>query len=731
MSIFRWQVVLVLFCYFPVIKAQDVKSERPRLGLVLSGGGAKGFAHIGAIKVFEEAGLKFDFIGGTSMGSIIGGLYSLGYHPDTMVKIISSQNWSNLMSDRIPRQFIPIEEKFNADRFVATFPIKRRRLQMRQGMYNGQLIELLLAHYTSQSYKHYYFKDFPVPFICIGADLENGTSVLLDRGVLHKALRASMSIPSYFTPVRYNDRYLVDGGVVNNYPVADVKEMGADLIVGVDVQSGLRHPEQLNSLVKIMNQVIAFYRMEANKQGVEQTDIYVKPDLGTYDVMSFNENDTIIKLGEAAARKLLPQLKKLADSLDQFGPGKSRKLDAKPIDSVFVTSIQYRGLNKVSRDFLEGALRVEARSWLKPNDLSLGILRAYGSGFFESVNYHFLPDIEGVVLVVEVVEAGSGILGAGIHYDSDYKVALLLNATFKNLLIKGTKLFVDLNLGENPRISGFYLIDRGRKPGFGLRLTSFGLDFNQYSKNNVIDVFSTKQNKIELFTQISRRNTLQFRTGFEFEYIKMVSNLSPDATNSHNSFLTAFVNWLADTYDRSSFPTRGIQFNLKGKFIVPVKLNWEDDIFSNALMFQMRFTKNSPVSRRSTFRTTINAGFTIKDNLPPPQHWFVLGGQSYSSYYDGFIPFTGLRFIEQAGLYNLMGGFAWQYQLHRKFYLTLKWDLGYLSDDMENMMRDPKLISGFGITAGYDSFIGPVEFSLMGSNQHSSMLNFLNIGYWF
>lgn len=730
-SIFRWQVVLLLVCYFPLIKAQDVKSERPKLGLVLSGGGAKGFAHIGAIRVFEEAGLKFDYIGGTSMGSIIGGLYALGYHPDTMVKIIGRQNWNALMADRIPRRFIPIEEKINADRFVATFPIKRRKLQMRMGMYNGQLIESLLAHYTSQSYKHYYFKDFPVPFVCIGADLENGSSVLLDRGVLHKALRASMSIPSYFTPVRFNDRFLVDGGVVNNYPVADVKAMGADVIVGVDVQSGLRHPEQLNSLVKIMNQVVAFYRMEANKLGVEQTDIYVKPDLGDFDVMSFSDNDSIIKLGEAAARKVLPQLKHLADSLDQFGPGKTRKLDAKPIDSVFVTSIQYRGLQNVSSDFLEGALRVEARTWLKITDLSLGILEAYGSGFFESVHYHFLPDIEGVVLVVEVVEASSGLLGAGVHYDSDYKVALLLNATFKNVMIKGTKLFVDLNLGENPRISGFYLIDRGRKPGFGLRLTSFGLDFNQYSENNVVDVFSTNQNKIELFTQISRKNTLQFRTGFEFEYIKMVSNLDPGSTNSYNSFLTAFVNWHADTYDRSSFPTRGIQFNLKGKFIVPVKQNWEDDIFSNAWMFQMRFAKNSPVSRRSTIRTTINAGFTIKDDLPPPQHWFVLGGQSHGSYYDGFIPFTGLRFVEQVGLYNLVGSFVWQYQFHRKFYLTLKWDLGYLSDDMEEMMSDPQLISGFGITAGYDSFIGPVEFSLMGSNQSSGMINFLNIGYWF
>ncbi|MBG0781528.1 MAG: patatin-like phospholipase family protein [Bacteroidales bacterium] len=722
---------LLFFSTLNIVSAQESRNERPKLGLVLSGGGAKGFAHIGAIRVFEEAGLNFDYIGGTSMGSIIGGLYALNYHPDTMAKIMGQQNWNTLMADKIPRRFIPIEEKSNADRFVATFPIKQRKLQMRQGLYNGQMIESLLAYYTSQSYQYNSFKDFPVPFICIGTDLEDGSSVLLDKGVFHKALRASMSIPSYFTPVQFNDRLLVDGGVVNNYPVKDVKAMGADVIIGVDVQTGLHHPEQLNSMVKIIDQVTAFYRMEANKLGIEQTDIYIKPELGNFDVMSFEDYDSIISLGEIAARKMLPRLKRLADSLDQLGPGLERHLIGRPLDSVFVSSIQYRGLDKVSLNFLEGALQIKAREWLKLKDLSMGIMQAYGSGFFETVSYHFLPDIEGVVLIVEVVEAGSGILGAGVHYDSDYKVALLLNGSFKNVFIRGSKLFVDLNLGENPRVSGFYLIDRGKKPGFGLRLTSFGLDFNQYDKNNVVDVFSTNQNKIELFTQLSRKNTLQFRTGLEFEYIKLISNLDPTSSNNYNSFLTLFVNWIADTYDRSSFPTRGIQFNLKGKFIVPVAQNWEEDFFSNAWMFQMRFAQNSPLSKRSTFRSIINAGFTIKDNLPPPQHWFILGGQSYSNYYDGFIPFTGLRFIEESGLYNLVGSFAWQYNIHRRFYLTLKWDLGFISDDIEDMMRNPNLISGFGITAGYDSFIGPVELSLMGSNQNNGMLSFLNIGYWF
>lgn len=724
-------LVTLLWPYLLLAQQADSTQKRPKLGLVLSGGGAKGFAHIGAIKVFEEAGLKFDYVGGTSMGSIIGGLYALGYDSDEMMRIIRNQNWSHLLSDRIPRRYIPIEEKYNADRFVTTFPFRKRKIQLRQGLYSGEMIDLLLAHYTSQAYLYDNFGDLPLPFLCIGTNLEDGSSVILDKGILHQAMRASMSIPSYFTPINIDGTVLVDGGVVNNYPVQEVRDMGADIIVGVDVQAGLHHREQLTSMTKIMEQITAFHRTKANILGKEKTDIYINPDMGGFDMMSFDANDTIIKLGEAAARMELPRLKKLADSLNVFGGGNDRKLDAKPLDSVFVASIQYRGLKNVSRSFLEGALQFEAREWIQMDEITSGILSAYGSGFFESVKYHFLPDIEGVVLVVEVDEASSGILGAGIHYDSDYKVALLLNATFKNVFYKGSKLFIDLNLGENSRLSAFYLIDRGRKPGLGFKFTTFSLQFNDYDKDIIVDVFNTNQNKVEVFTQISRRKTLQFRTGFEYEYIKLDTKLDGAFGADYNSYFSLFASWMADTYDRSSFPTRGIQFNLKAKYIIPVAQNWDENIFSNALMFQLKFNKSTPLSPRSTLQSGFFAGFTIKDNLPPPQHWFILGGQSQNTYYDGFIPFYGLHFVEEAGLYTLVGNFAWQYNFHRKLYLSLKLNLGVIDSDFEDMVKNFNPIAGVGVALGYDSFIGPIEVSLMGSNQNDGIMSFVNIGYWF
>ncbi len=722
----------VLLIWPNFIFAQDQKyPKRPKIGLVLSGGGAKGFAHIGAIKVFEEAGLQFDYVGGTSMGSIIGGLYAIGYHPDTMKKIVEAQDWAHLMADKVPRRYIPIEEKTNADRFIITFPVKKRRLLMKQGLYSGQLTQMLLAYYTSPAYKYEYFKNLPIPFLCIGTDLVDGSSVLLDRGVLHKAMRASMSIPSFFTPVVFNGHLLVDGGVVNNYPVKEVKEMGADIIVGVDVQSGLHHEDQLTSLVTIMDQITSFYRMESNKEGKSHTNIYIHPDLGPYDMMSFEASDTIIKLGEIAARRALPQILHLVDSVNTIALAEPRNLNAKPLDSVFVNSIQYKGLKNVSKSFLDGALEITPMSWLNLVDFHDGLTKAYASGFFESLDYSFVPDREGVVLVIDAKEASSGILGAGIHYDSDYKVGLLLNGTFKNVIYKGSKLFVDLNLGENPRLTGFYLIDRGRKPGLGLRATIFSLKFNDYLKGSIIDAYTVNQNKMEIFTQISNKKTVQFRTGIEYENIQIKSGFTPEIESEYNSYLTFFVNWKADTYDRSSFSTTGLQFNIRGKYIVPLTNNWSDNFFSNAAMFQMRFRNNIPTSKRSTLKPGIDAGFTIKDDIPPPHHWFILGGQSENDYFDGFTPFSGIRFIEEAGLYMLIGRLDWQYNVYKKFYITLNMDAGYFDSDFDLMLKNPEIYVGCGLTLGYDSFIGPIEFSLMGSNQNAGMTSFLNIGYWF
>jgi NTE family protein len=421
----------------------------------------------------------------------------------------------------------------------------------------------------------------------------------------------------------------------------------------------------------------------------------------------------------------------LADSLNALGYIKPRADTSRPLDSIFINVIQYRGLKKVSANFLEGSLHIKPLSWVKLNDLDEGVMRAYGSGFFESVNYSFLPDGKGADLVIEVREGGQGIMGAGIHYDSDFNVALLLNATFKNVMIKGSKLFIDAGLGENPKASVYYLIDRGKKPGFGVRYTYLNLDFSDHDKGTVENLISTNDHKLEVFTQISLKNTTQFKAGIEYEYFKIRSNLyNPDEYN-FNSYLNLFFSLAADSYNRSSFPTNGSHTEFKAKYVFSPKSDWLTDLLDNAFMFQLKHIENFPLNKRNTLRAGVAAGVTIKNKIPPFQHLFIVGGQNQNTVYDGFIPFTGLPFVEKNGMYVAVANFAWQYNFYRDFYLTPKVDIGYISTDIKTLFDSYQFMIGYGVCFGYDSFIGPVEFTLMGSNWTKGVRGFINIGYYF
>lgn len=723
---------MLFMSFLPDAVTQNQQSnQRPKLGLVLSGGGAKGFAHIGVLKVFEEAGLCFDYIGGTSMGSVVGSLYALGYHPDSIAQIVRQQDWNAVMNDKIPRNYIPIEEKQNYDRFVVTFPVVERKVQVKSGLHNGQLVNLLLAKHLSPAFQINDFSHLPTPFLCIGTDLSDGKNIVLESGVLHKAVRASMSIPGYFTPTVIDGRVLVDGGVINNYPVAEVKAKGADIIIGVDVQTGLHPTENLTSIFTILDQVTSFYRISNNELGVSQTDIYIKPDLGLYDMMSFEAYEDIMLKGEIAARAFMPQLKKLADSLERFNGRKKPMMMAQPLDSVFVTFLQYNGLKNVSREFVDGILEIEPRSWVKIDALTENLKRAFGSGFFEVINYHFIPGIEGVGLVLNIEESSSGFFGAGLHYDNDYKASLLLNATFKNVGLKGSKVFIDLNLGENPLLKGLYLVDRGSKAGFGLRATTFNLKLNSYQNNNIVDVYNSTQYSMAAFLQWTFQNTLRIRSGVTYENIRIKSNFTPDVQQGFNPNLITFFRLSLDTYNKNQFPTSGNLLDFQAKHIHNISENRMPGFDKNIIVFSLKYIKNIPISDKHTFRSGFHAGFTIQDRLAPIQHWFILGGQSNVSYFDTFIPFTGLRFIENAGLHTAVANFSWQYNFYQNFYATLRWDLGLISNTWEDMLSGPKLISGYGVTFGYESIIGPFELSLMGSNVNKGLSNFINIGYWF
>lgn len=710
--------------------------KRPTVGLVLSGGGAKGFAYVGLLKAIRQANLPIDFIGGSSIGSIMGGLFALGYDPDSIAKMIRSQNWDNLLKDVIDRKYIAYEEKQYGENTVVTLPIRGKKIIVTSSIYKGQEIDLLLNEYFSPGYQMRDFKKLPIPFLCIGTDLFTGNQVILDKGYLPMAIRASMSIPGYFTPTEYMGYYLVDGGVVNNYPAKEVKEMGAQIIVGGDVQSGLATTkEQLASITAILEQITSFARVEANRVGDSLTNLKVPIKL-TYGMMDFNDYDSIMAEGERVAKKFYPQIKALADSLNAIQAVQMKPMTAHPLDSVRVSDVVILGKHKVGVHYFNSFFKLSETGHIALADIKRDIRLMSGSGYFDMVWYELDYDLGKTTLIVHATEGGPGYLSAGIHFDTEYEVGVLLSGSFRNLLLRNSKLFANLDIGLQPRLQVAYLLGFGGKAGVGLSTDFYSFKFDQFIDDVKINKVTMTNYKSSLFFYYSFKNSLNLKAGFDYEYFRFIqdnvidTNLTPFFVFS--SYGTFFTSVNADTRDKVHYGTRGFLSSLRLEYTMPLSKNWQQEIFTNTALLFLRHEHSIPISRRFTFKPGLFAGAILRaDDSPPLQHMFGLGGQTAENYIETYIDFPGARFIQRFGFYSAVINAKLQYNLYRKLYLTARADLGSIVDYPDQWLRGKNMMFGYALTAGYDSFIGPIELMISGSNINDGPLLYINIGYRF
>ncbi len=708
---------------------------RPKVGLVLSGGGAKGFAYIGLLKVLQEVNLHIDYIGGTSIGSIIAALYSVGYSPDTIAKIIRSQDWEALLSDKIDRKYINFEDKVYAENYIVSLPLKKKSVGLKEALYDGQQVNMMLNHVLSTAYNVRDFHKLPIPFLCVGTDLLTGKSIQLTSGYLPLAVRASMSIPGYFSPTYYQGHYLVDGGVVNNFPVMDVKKMGAQLIIGGNVQQGLtKNIKKLDSFTKILNQVISFNRVAANKQAYKNTNLLINIKMD-YGVMDFTKYDSIIAIGERAARAHYSQLKALADSLNAIKYIPANVCDVKPLDSIYINDIEIEGLNKLRPQFVGHIFKDIVHEKISLKKLEDKITYAYGTNYFDHVFYELQGQNDSARLILKIKEKSLGTIRASVHYDNDYSGGFFVGATFRNLL-SGTKLYVDAVLGPNPRGRALFLVENGRSPGLGVKINMYSFGFNTYRGEVKTDRVTFTNFSGSVFLDATVKNIYNFRAGVEYEYLKF--RMQYDTTNiaelidDFNSYGNFFVSFRSDTYDNRLYPRRGFQSALVAKYVFPLSKGWVHKVFGPTLIAYLKYEQAIPLGRKFALRPGIFLGATIKGvELPPLQDYFTFGGLNTSNYIENFQDFTGIKFSQYGGLYAAVLKLKLQYQLAKKHYLILRCDMGSNTENINELLKGNNFMIGYGLTYSYDSFIGPLELTLMSSNQNKKFQAFINIGYWF
>ncbi|HVH11145.1 MAG TPA: patatin-like phospholipase family protein, partial [Gemmatimonadales bacterium] len=279
-------VLAALVVQTPTGRTAPPAHHAPTVGLALSGGAARALAHIGVLKVLEQAGVPVDMVAGTSMGSVIGGLYAVGYGAARLETIVTGQDWSRVLSDPVDRRDLPVARKETEDRYLLTLPIYHGAVHLPRGVVPGERAWELLTRLTWNAHAVGDFRRLPVPFVAVATDLETGEAVVLDHGFLPDAIRASMAIPSVFTPVELDGRVLVDGGVVRNLPAEDVRALGADVVVCSDVTDPLAPRDSIESLLDVLAQSVAFRTWDSEARERRACDVLIAPDVHAFSTFA-------------------------------------------------------------------------------------------------------------------------------------------------------------------------------------------------------------------------------------------------------------------------------------------------------------------------------------------------------------------------------------------------------------------------------------------------------------
>jgi NTE family protein len=723
------QKKLIIFILLNIL-IYNLYSEK--LGLVLGGGGARGFAHIGVLKVLEEEGLEFDYITGTSMGSIMGGLYSIGYRASDLEEMATTTNWNELFGDVISLERISMEEKDDWKRFIGEFPIKDWKIGLPKGLIAGQNLSTLLTNLTLPVHHVSDFSELPIPFLCIATDTETGQAVVLDKGFLPDCIRASVSIPSIFAPVELNGKLLVDGGLIRNLPAEDLFRMGADKVLAIDVGSTLMKKDKLNSLVAIMNQVVNYRGIESTLEQRKLCDFLVIPDLGDYHAASFDAVRELIDLGEKAAREHIDEIRAFKASLEL--EEKQKVSFIQKIDKFYVKDIHVTGIKDVSKNLIIGKLRISEESWCSQEEIIAGIERLYGSQYFERVTYQLLPTSGGVDISINVVEKDTATLGFALHYDTDTKASFLLNSTVRNKPFEGAKFSTDLKLSEYPGFRTSYFYHTGWKPGFGI-LTNFLYDqisIKTIENEKQTDSFRTHTTEADFSLQTLYMDRACLGSGLRIRR----TEIEPDIFNfdfkyTNNSF-SHFTYFKVNTLDKRLYPTEGTLVSITYERVFDQNTDTEIEdanlsTISKTQTLTIRNEKNIKLTDNLTMRENIYLGVTLQGYSPFDNTYFV-GGLPNNTY-EKFFPFYGYHFVEESRKNIFVFQSELQVKLPKNLYLRFMGNIGTWQNKTEDIFENPAQKSGGGISLGALTPFGPIDLYFLHAKGRKEPLGYVNIGY--
>lgn len=715
---------------------------RKKVAVVLSGGSAKGFAHVGVLKVLERAGIPIDYIAGTSMGAVVGGLYAVGYDAQAIDSLIQLQDWNYLMSDNVNRENLPASQRDRRNEFIVSLPyrlnLKERsgKVSLPRGVFTGQNLYSLFLNLTIGFQQEMDFNYLPIPFGCVAADVRTGEEVVFRKGILPQAIRASMAIPGVFTPVEKDSMLLVDGGLINNYPVDVARSMGADIVIGVIMPSDENVGKQKSGNIgEIAEQLTNFVGKEKRLQNIENTDLLITPRIHPYGSMDFQKPaiDSLICRGEQAAMTQWEALTALKASLGITGsdlPVRERQnpylhLDTLLIDHVSVEGVSPRDVKWILRMIPEKIEKVTR------NDLDAITARMYGADLFSRVTYRLDGDQPfDLVFLVEPKEYNT--LNLGIHFDTRDMAAILANTTVRLGESYNSMIDITTRLSRDPYLQVDYSINNGLfyKGGVSYRISNN--DLSIYHRGRLSYHLGVMRNALNLNFSEFYFGNVQLNLGAGFDYFDFF-NLLGRSTNpalrgvEDQLYINYMINGVYDNLNNTYFPSSGQYFSFRYTLHTDNFIQLQEELPLSVL--KMNFYKPLQLGHKTYLTPRISARYVMNDSVPHIYRNFV-GGRKDGHYLPQQIALQGSVGMEVLG--NMVASV--DAMLHHEFspnnYLYFHLNYTCHHDHLHNLFEGDAY---WGSNLGYSflSIAGPLRLELGYSGLSRRFHPYVSFGYHF
>lgn len=746
-------------------KMREIHKKRPVVALVLGGGGAKGAAHIGILKYLEEIKMPVDMVLGTSMGGLMGSMFSLGMTSQQIEQIVGNMDWDAMMSDKVPDDYISYNDRRYREKYALSVPFDIKNNHFLRSMpaayISGQNVSNLISSCTVGYQGDINFADLPIPFVCVATDLIEGTGHVWLSGNLNTALRTTMSIPLVFSPVRHDGMFLIDGGMRNNFPADIAKALGADIIIGVSVGTPSLSYEDAANFLDVISLVIDLSGKTSLADTMEIPDLLIEPDLEGLGMLSFSKDNinTLISNGYNAA----VQNTDAFDRIRQRVGRDTLRRNAPPAkvlawDKVKIDEIHFTGISPIEEEILQDKVGVKAGQLLGKEELDHSVQKMYASNTFRNVQYKLPSDGENYKLIIDCSKGPMNQFGLGGRFDVEEMVGAFVNVGLNTHALYGMGFDANLKLSANPYAKFELFYDAPKVPLISVSadlrfantsLMSYSdspLKMSYFQSNQEITIsdlhwifFDLKgglRNCVSDITNYDEADNNQSKNRHNYNRKMATGGLWDDVTNYTGVFINGTIDKLKGG---ENFPVSGYNINLNYDWQFKSNLH-AGEHFRDYNHHSLSFGIKGAVSRGIfTYLPSFDTRMLFSRNASniPLYSLNMLGGEMAGRYFAQQVEFCGFNNVLSAKdfMYILRNDF--RFNVSGKQFITAKLHVALSSDkllggydfgSMEAFLRNNAEI-GTALEYSINTIIGPVKTSVCWSNS-KSYTRFRGVGFY-